>query len=294
MRRILAVLAILLGLAPASAQQVNLGNLAPSTVVGRLGSSVSGPAQAIPFATLLAQLNGVTTIITGPGSSTVGHVATWNDTTGLALADGGAISIASGKTVTDTSAEAGDVLLGASGGGFRAYAGATCSTGAVTAIAAAGTVTCSAVKAATNSTVSAPAAASSTSAFLTQGLAGALTPAVTGNVLLTISGTINTTATAAGTGVKYQIYWGTGTAPGSNHAVTSNCGATTCTAVGTVQEYLNPTTVTAADVQVPFSISVVVTGLTVGTAIWIDLAAEAVTTASDTSFVNVNIAANEI
>ena len=50
--------------------------------------------------------------------------------------------------------------------------------------------------------------------------------------------------------------------------------ALTGTQAGTVQSYENGSAVTAADVLVPFSHSVVVTGLTVGTAYWVDAAAE--------------------
>jgi hypothetical protein len=46
-------------------------------------------------------------------------------------------------------------------------------------------------------------------------------------------------------------------------------------------------------VNVPFSVTYLVTGLTLGTAYWIDLAAESITTASDMGFVNIAIVAIE-
>jgi hypothetical protein len=135
---------------------------------------------------------------------------------------------------------------------------------------------------------SAPTAPASTSAYAMQGLAGTVTPKLSGNVLLMVSGiVISPAGTAAGNGIKYQLSYGTGTAP-------ANAAALAGTQVGAVQEYTNPATVTAADVMVPFSTHAVVTGLTVGTAYWIDLAAESVATASDMGLSGVSVTAVEI
>ena len=61
-----------------------------------------------------------------------------------------------------------------------------------------------------------------------------------------------------------------------------------------MQEYTSAVAPTAAgDVDVPFSTAAVVTGLTIGTAYWIDLAAESVTTASAMGLSNVYISAIE-
>ena len=295
MRKPWLVASFLLGLCSlALGQSALLTNLPPSTVVGRLGSSQSGAAQAIPFATLLAQLNGLNNPVAGPVSSTIGDMILWNNTggsllkdSGIAVTGSGTISLTAGKTITDTSAVGADLLLGATGGGFAAYGGTTCATGALTALSATGSGTCSSLKAATNSTVASPTGPNSTSVFKMQGLAGTITPAVTGKISITISGTIiESGITAAGSGIEYQISYGTGTAPTTNAALTG-------TQAGTVQEYMLANTVTAADVFVPFSVTVVVTGLTVGTAYWIDLAAEAVANTGFT-FSNVNIAASEI
>lgn len=92
--------------------------------------------------------------------------------------------------------------------------------------------------------------------------------------------------TAAGLGIAYKVNYGTGTAPASAAAVTG-------TTVGGVQEYTNSATVTAADVHTPFTITSVITGLTIGTAYWLDLAAEAIATASDLGLSNVTISAIE-
>src|SRR5262245_37303382 len=56
MRKILGLIALLLGLAPAAAQVPGFPQTLPAnTVVGRLGTG-SGPSQAIPFSVLTAQL----------------------------------------------------------------------------------------------------------------------------------------------------------------------------------------------------------------------------------------------
>lgn len=131
-----------------------------------------------------------------------------------------------------------------------------------------------------------PTASGSTSAYTMQGLAGSITPTKSGNVLITVCGTIITSSGTIDLGVKYQISYGTGTAP-------SNGASLTGTQVGIVQEYTIPVAITAADLHTPFSISVVVPGLTVGSTYWIDLAAEAVTSASAVGFSNVGISAIE-
>ena len=133
---------------------------------------------------------------------------------------------------------------------------------------------------------SAPAAPASTSAYTMQGLAGSITPATSGNLHLTISGVIVNTSGSTGVGIRVQISYGTGTAPVNGAALTG-------TQIGTVQLWVNPTTVTAGDVAVPFSTTAIVTGLTAGTAYWIDLAAEAIGTASDASIINISVSVME-
>jgi hypothetical protein len=138
------------------------------------------------------------------------------------------------------------------------------------------------------SQVSAPTAPANTTTYFMQGLAGAITPKTTGTVIMTISGTVvDPSGTAAGNGIIYQLSYGTGTAP-------TNAAALTGTQVGSTQTYTNPTTIIAADTNVPFSTQAVVTGLTVGTAYWIDLAAKSVATASSMGLANISISAVEI
>ena len=137
------------------------------------------------------------------------------------------------------------------------------------------------------STPSAPTAPNSTSVYKMQGLAGSITPAKSTKILIIISGYIIGTTTTANDGILYQVSWGTSTAPTTNAALAG-------TQVGTPQEYTNPTTVTAADIHIPFSIQSVVTGLTPGTAYWIDLAAKSVSTASAVSLSGITVTAVEL
>ncbi len=99
---------------------------------------------------------------------------------------------------------------------------------------------------------------------LMMGLAGAITPNVTGKVLIHISGDI--ASDTSGDGANVQIRTGTGTAP-------ANAAALTGTAAGGLVKF-----VAAANAQkAPFSLSAIVSGLTISTAIWIDVGLAAVT-----------------
>ena len=134
-----------------------------------------------------------------------------------------------------------------------------------------------------------PTAPASTGAYKMQGLGASavITPTRSGKIIVTFSGTVISPAgTAAGNGLGYQISYGTGTAP-------ANAAALTGTQVGTIQSWVNPTTVVAADVFVPFSTTAIITGLTVGTTYWLDLAAESVGTASDMGLSTVSVSAAE-
>jgi hypothetical protein len=92
------------------------------------------------------------------------------------------------------------------------------------------------------------------------GLAGAITPSVTGRVLVTICGSIqNSVATDGG---QVQIIMGTGAAPANGDALTG-------TAYGSLQVSTRSNGV--ANGKIPFSITALVTGLTPGTAYWIDV-----------------------
>jgi hypothetical protein len=132
-----------------------------------------------------------------------------------------------------------------------------------------------------------PSAPASTTTYTMQGLAGSVTPVLTGAVLVIISGVVLASTVTAGDGIEWQISVGSGTAP-------TNGAALTGTQYGQPQPSKNPATVIAADVAVPFSTQAVVAGLTKTTPYWIDLAAKSLGTASSGSLANVSISAIEL
>jgi hypothetical protein len=109
-----------------------------------------------------------------------------------------------------------------------------------------------------------------------QGLAGAITPVRSGNIAISVCFTITNTSGNAGDGIAYQLSYGTGTAP-------SNAATLAGTQIGTIGTYENSAALTVANV----------TGLTLRTPYWIDLAAESVATISVTALTAVNISAVE-
>src|SRR5439155_2819066 len=112
------------------------------------------------------------------------------------------------------------------------------------------------------------------------GLAGSITPNRTGNVLIIISGDIfNNTINDGGT---VQIRTGTGTAPINGAALT-----------GTVRGGTPATTAAVGSEKSPFSVNAVVTGLTLGTAVWLDLGVAAVIGGTAT-VENISISAVEV
>jgi hypothetical protein len=101
------------------------------------------------------------------------------------------------------------------------------------------------------------------------GLAGAITPAVTGKLRFTVTGSGNNST--AGDGWIVQLRYGTGSAPANGGALAGvTCGQTKKTVAGT------STTTFTADCYA--------TGLTVNTAYWFDLMLEAVTGGTATLF----------
>lgn len=126
------------------------------------------------------------------------------------------------------------------------------------------------VKAATFTTLSTPLNPTGTvdTTGKMMGLAGAITPRVSGTVRVTMNGMLSNTAT---NGAKVQIRLGTGTAPTNGAALT-----------GTVYGGQQSNSSIVGDLAVPFSVSALVTGLTVGTAYWIDADVAAVTAGTGT------------
>lgn len=116
---------------------------------------------------------------------------------------------------------------------------------------------------------------------LMMGLGGFIVPKKTGNVHITISGTI--TNNTGGDGANVQLRYGTG-------AIPANAGALTGTTVAGLVKFINPTALTT---KVPFMVQGIVTGLTLGTRYWIDTGLAAVT-GGTASITDVGISAYEI
>jgi hypothetical protein len=113
------------------------------------------------------------------------------------------------------------------------------------------------------------------------GLAGSITPGATGRILITVCGYLSSSLAGAFTGVGL-IRYGTGTAPAHGAALTG-------TAVG-AQSLGHSTT---ANFTLPFSISAVVTGLTLGTAYWLDVVYASNSASSTAKLSNATICAME-
>lgn len=102
---------------------------------------------------------------------------------------------------------------------------------------------------------------------LMAGLAGSITPATSGRLLIMASGNLTNSTATAGDGCKTQLSYGTGSAP-------ANAAALTGTQVGNVVSGVLERN-TAGDLQ-GFCCMALVTGLTVGTAYWLDLTEAAI------------------
>ena len=107
-----------------------------------------------------------------------------------------------------------------------------------------------------------PTGSTNTITGVMMGLAGSITPSGSGKVLVTVTGNL-TNASSVGFGASVQARYGTGTAP-SNGATPVG----TSVSPGAVLKY---TSASSSEI-VPFTCCGVVTGLTVGTPYWIDLA----------------------
>lgn len=96
------------------------------------------------------------------------------------------------------------------------------------------------------------------------GLAGSITPVFSTRVMLTINGSC--TNTVLGDGGTAQLSYGTGLAPANGAALAG-------TQIGSQQEW----TVTAGGQLIPFSVTAIITGLTAGVPVWLDIALAAIT-----------------
>jgi hypothetical protein len=114
-----------------------------------------------------------------------------------------------------------------------------------------------------------------------QGLAGGVTPAATGRLLIIVSGYLGNDT--AGRGAVVQIRYGTGGAPANGAAVAG-------TALGSAQQMSYGSYGT---MQVPFSVTGIATGLLLGTAVWIDISLASITGGNSTA-VQVSVSAVEV
>ncbi len=139
-------------------------------------------------------------------------------------------------------------------------------------------------------TVASPTGPQSTSAFTMQGLDASITPVTTGNIECTINATITEAGSGTGyanSGISYQQSYGTGSAPANGAAITG-------TQIGLVQtSKIQSNASAAADISMAISITCIVSGLTLNTAYWFDLAAEYVG-ATKFQFTNVVVCLKEI
>jgi hypothetical protein len=160
-----------------------------------------------------------------------------------------------GSTITIS----GGVLTAVGGAASNITPGTTTVTGgaALGYLYSNGTTLGNAVPASLQASVALPTATvSNPGAMMGLGASFHLTPAFSGRISLTICGYLSA---AAAVEPSLQIYYGTGTAP-------ANSASATGTSIGQPQLALLSSTALP-----PFSKTVVITGLTVGTAYWFDL-----------------------
>lgn len=137
------------------------------------------------------------------------------------------------------------------------------------------TTACSAI----TSTTAAPTLTASTSLVM-MGCSGTITPLQSTRLLVTISGQMANSV--AGSGVGVELRYGTGTKP-------ANGAAASGTVVGIVQEAVS----VSAGQKSGFSITGIITGLTPGTAVWLDAAVKAITSGNAT-ITGVTVSAVEV
>jgi len=115
---------------------------------------------------------------------------------------------------------------------------------------------------------------------LMMGLAGTVTPTLTGRILIMLSGDLQNSV--SGDGCKVQLRYGTGTAP-------TNAAALTGTTAGGLVNFL----AAANNDRSPVALQAIVTGLTIATAYWIDVGLAAVT-GGNAALKNVSLTVVEI
>lgn len=136
-------------------------------------------------------------------------------------------------------------------------------------------------KASSEKTITSAISGTRSTTAVMMGIAGSITPTNSGTVLIIVSGTISNSKKANFSLVQLLI--GTGLAP-------ANAAKLTGTAQGT---QLRATVTVANTDDVPFALNAVVTGLTVGTTYWLDIALASSNTNSLASIKDLSISAIE-
>ncbi len=215
-----------------------------NTFVGAYSDGTSGISNAtalgngaVVSASNTIQLgNGLVTLVNTSGAITAGGAISGTTLTASTAASGLTIGSGANATALTSTATSARAISFPNVGGTLAISGGG-STYYVANLNPSGTTSSSAVQ---------------------MGLGASITPAASGKVLLTISGTISNNT--AGFSAFGQLSYGTGAAPANGAAATGN-------AIGGELEVVNPGT----PIFVPFSSTAIVTGLAVGTTYWIDL-----------------------
>lgn len=253
-------------------------------LVGDAGSGGLDIAR-ITAGTNIAITNGPGSITISSTGGTVSSVGTGTGLTGGPITSSGTISLvvpvaaANGGTGLSGPYTNGQLLIGNAGSGGLTAAGLSAGSG-ITITPGAGSISVAAIAGATEQTISANPTGTASATAVMMGLAGTITPAKSGNIAVTINGVAANSG--SGDGGSVQISYGTGGAP-------SNGATLTGTQIGSVQQWISPA---GAD-PMPFSVTAVITGLVVGTAVWLDAAVAAIT-AGTASISNVTIAAHEV
>lgn len=278
-------------------QLVTLNNAAPVAVTLPAASSL------IPFSTYLQNLGaGIATItpasgnINGAGSFTlaqnqgvfvVSDGTNWQtfgrtsqSATFPATGTSGAVPYFNSTTTIATSAllAANGVVIG--GGAGTAPSTITACTAGQLIYGTASAPVCQTPASTTSTPANPTAFAPGTAAYVMVGLAGAITPVGSGRIYVSITGNalVGSTTNAALIACRF----GTGAAPANQAAVTG-------TQIGNPVEYL-----AAGTTQVsPFACGGVITGNTLATALWLDLAVKNITGSQTITLTNITVAAYE-
>lgn len=272
------------------------------------GNGAGGFSSAIAGTDYAAATSG-TSILKGNGTGGFANAVSSTDyapaTSGSAIlkanGSGGFAAAASGTDYAPaTSGSA--IQLGNGTGGFSAYAGTSCTNQFPRSLSTAGAATCATVANTdlANSSITiagasvalggsyAPARSAvsptnptgttnTTGVMMGFGSTATITPVTSGKVFIHVNGQIN--QTTAGDGCVLQIRYGTGAAPANGAALTGTTAGS------------SPGFVSGSNANVvPYSLAAYITGLTLSTAVWIDVSVQVVTGGTCTPLANTIIA----